>query len=254
MNQNKIAPVYVFASSLSGIQDSESARFASHYLGAEAGISSGPNGQTYALPCQGAHGQPLSLTDLTGHVNAFLDYASQHPEQAFQIARLACGADGYDDLQVAKLFAQAPSNCSLPGLWVQLLGSRVPARVLVYDPGLHLKDREWQKSVRQYLRANLPLWDTDEAEIVTVGTAEMQTEYAAAADALRLRHHPISADSARYGRDADIAAELDAIWFSTHLLTIIDFETTADSRVVRITGAATRNGLHIDQLDSSGLG
>ena len=47
-------------------------------------------------------------------------------------------------------------------------------------------------------------------------------------------------DEKVYGEDASIAAEFQAVWYATHVLSVADFEQTAKPEQMRIMRAAAR--------------
>jgi len=60
----------------------------------------------------------------------------------------------------------------------------------------------------------------------------------------------IGASEAYYGRNAQLAAEHRAVWYSTHMLSIFDFDMTAQPQQIRLMTGATRGGLLVDQIDA----
>jgi hypothetical protein len=155
---------------------------------------------------------------------------------------------------MARLFAGAPPNCQLPGVWLRLNDPRQPVRLLLFDPGAHLKTPAAQEQLGRYLALNAPLWNAPAVELVSVGPARAIVANDAAARRLGLRHRVIGASEQAFGRDAPLVAEVRAVWYATHFLSIYDFDQTALPQQVRITGFATRGGLAIDQLDANTLG
>ena len=79
--------------------------------GAVYGQPEGIQGQAYAIPTDG-----VSYDKLVGHIRAFIQYASEHPETRFLVTRIGCGTAGYDETQIAPLFVQATrlENVLLP--------------------------------------------------------------------------------------------------------------------------------------------
>ncbi len=59
----------------------------------------------------------------------------------------------------------------------------------------------------------------------------------------------MGANDSYYGRDSVLAAEAKAVWYSTHFLSLCDFDQTAQPSQIRITGTAVSGGLHMDQID-----
>ena len=114
---------FVFGSNLSGLHAGGAAKAASMYYGAVWGIAEGITGQSYAIPTVKAQiAGPLPLADIEAAVKRFLHHAATHPEDQFFVTRIGCVLAGYDDSQIAPMFASAPFNCSLPDTWAELVG------------------------------------------------------------------------------------------------------------------------------------
>ena len=110
-------PVFVFGSNLAGRHGKGAALFARHNRGAVYGVGRGPTGNAYALPTKDANLATLSLDEIQGHVNDFLDYARAHPELTFEVTKIGCGLAGYSESDISPMFAGAPGNCMLPQNW-----------------------------------------------------------------------------------------------------------------------------------------
>jgi hypothetical protein len=246
----KAEPVYVFGTDLGGRHEQDSALVAVRLHGAEAGKGSGATGNAYAIPYRNTRLELLPLDVIGNYTESFLRHAASQADTRFQVARFACETGAYGDSEMARLFKGAPRNCRLPGLWARSLDPRLPVRLLVFDPGAHLKDERWQAALQRYLNLNVPLWNAPSVELVSSGTARGVVAADAAARKLGLKHRVIAANEAYYGRNAQFAVEYLAIWYATHLLAIIDFEQTADPQQIRVMGAATRGGLAVDQIDT----
>ena len=110
--------VFVFGSNISGSHSGGAAAFAVKNFGARVGVSSGLQGQSYAIPTVGC-----SLHDIGLYVNEFIDYAIRHPDLTFYVTAIGCGAAGYKVLQISPLFRRALkiSNIVLPKLFVDSL-------------------------------------------------------------------------------------------------------------------------------------
>jgi hypothetical protein len=242
--------IYVFGSDLAGAHDKDTAAFAALVHGAEPGTASGPTGNAYAVPYRNSSRVLLSLDVIKNYVDTFLTYAQENRETAFQVARFGCESDAHDDEAMARMFQKAPKNCQLPGLWTRVLDPKQPARLLVFDPGAHLTDAKWQERLRQYLSLNAPLWNAPAVEIVSVGSARAIVANQAGAQSLKLKHRVFGPNEAYYGKNAAMAAETKAIWYATHVLSMFDFEITAQPQQIRIMSIATRGGLLVDQLDT----
>ena len=243
-------PVFVYGSDLAGTHDQDSASLAIRFHGAEVGTWSGPTGNSYVIPyLDSTQRFPLPIDVIKNYVDPFILYAENHPKLNFQIARFACDAGAHTDELIARLFAKAPKNCELPGVWSCVLDSKQPARLLVFDPGAHLGEEEWQSQFEQYLAINAPLWDFPAVEIVSVGNPGAIAANTVVAKKLDFMHRIFSPNEAYYGKNAGIAAECNAVWYATHVLSISDFSQTAEPQQMRVVRAAARAGLELDQLD-----
>lgn len=109
--------VFVFGSNLAGRHGLGAALHAKHHHGAQRGICIGRCGQSYAIPTKGWEMETLPLVEIATYVKDFILYAERHPETKFFVTRIGCGLAGYADYQIAPMFADAPSNCTLPEEW-----------------------------------------------------------------------------------------------------------------------------------------
>jgi len=243
--------VYVYGSDLAGAQQGDSASLAVHAFGASPAQVSGTSGHAYALPCANSAGEPFEVGVLKNYVQTFLAHARVHERTPFHVTRLTRETGQSAETRMAGLFAGAPANCQLPGLWSAILDARQPTRLLIFDPGARLAEAVWQQRLQRYLALNQPLWGTSSVELVSVGLARTLVANDAAARKLGLGHRVIGANESAFGRLATGVAEHKAIWYATRLLCIVDFDQTAQPQQVRMMGAATRNGLPIDQLDTA---
>lgn len=123
--------VMVFGSNLAGRHGRGAAKDAAQYAGAEMGVGEGPTGKAYALPTKDKALYVRDLSSIGSSVRRFLAYAAEMPHQTFMLTRIGCGLAGYTDQQMAPMFAAAPSNVRLPGLWLRQLGRLERARVIV---------------------------------------------------------------------------------------------------------------------------
>ena len=111
--------IFVFGSNLSGFHGGGAAKAAHHHYGAQWGVGVGPTGRCYALPTVKHHiSGPLLLDDIESFIWRFLEYARANLNtQKFFVTRVGCGLAGYEDKDIAPMFADAPANCSLPDTW-----------------------------------------------------------------------------------------------------------------------------------------
>ena len=108
MDENE---VFVFGSNTRGIHDGGASFTAVQYFGAIVGQSEGPQGQSYAIPTDGA-----SLSDIQASVNNLIVYAKAHPHLTFLVTEIGCGTAGYHPMEIAPMFTDAVSvpNIYLP--------------------------------------------------------------------------------------------------------------------------------------------
>lgn len=111
----------MFGSNTAGRHGKGAALHALKSCGAEYGKGEGPQGRSYAIPTKDGRLKSLDLGLIHSHVQNFIDYAKSHPEQLFQITPIGCGLAGYKPYQIAPFFRNAPENCWLPDLFVELL-------------------------------------------------------------------------------------------------------------------------------------
>ena len=107
----KADEVFVFGSNLAGMHGGGAAFAAYRKFGAVWGCGVGHQGQSYAIPTmQGG------VETIQPYVDAFIDYVKAHPELFFLVTRIGCGIAGFDDTEIAPLFAGARGidNICLP--------------------------------------------------------------------------------------------------------------------------------------------
>lgn len=111
--------IFVFGSNTRGIHDGGASFTAVQYFGAIVGQPEGPQGQSYAIPTDGA-----SLSDIQASVNNLIVYAKAHPHLTFLVTEIGCGTAGYHPMEIGPMFMDAVSvpNIYLPMLfWKQLI-------------------------------------------------------------------------------------------------------------------------------------
>ena len=150
---------------------------------------------------------------------------------------------------MARLFVKAPDNCRLPGSWSCFFNAAQPARLLVFDPSAQVNKDVWRSQFEQYLALNAPLWGVPAVELVSVGNARAIVANDQVAKQLDLKHRVFGPNEAYYGTNAVVAAEYQAVWYATHVLSVADFNQTAHPEQMRIMRTAARAGLQVDQLD-----
>lgn len=113
--------VFVFGSNLAGMHGGGAARVAMQHFGAVWGKGVGLQGQSYAIPTmQGG------VETIKPYVDEFILFAREHSELLFYVTRIGCGIAGFEDYEIAPLFAAALTveNIVLPKSFVDILQSR----------------------------------------------------------------------------------------------------------------------------------
>ncbi len=109
--------VFVFGSNLAGRHGKGAALYARQFHGAKYGVGQGPTGNAYAIPTKDYDLDTLDLYMIASYVEDFIAYAKAHPDLVFEVTRVGCGLAGYNDSDIAPMFAKAPANCVLPKGW-----------------------------------------------------------------------------------------------------------------------------------------
>lgn len=115
LNANEI---FVFGSNLSGSHGGGAARIAVEKFGAIWGQGVGLQGQCYAIPTmQGG------VETIKPYVDEFIAFAQQHQEFDFLVTRIGCGIAGFQDAEIAPLFAGCVNleNVALPNSFWKIL-------------------------------------------------------------------------------------------------------------------------------------
>jgi hypothetical protein len=116
-----MAIVYVFASNLEGRHGKGSALEARLKWGAIYGQGEGRQGNSYGIPTKKTPYITLPLDIIQQHVEKFIEYSKNHPEDFFNVVKIGCGLAGYSDQQIAPFFEKSPSNVNLHNDWKSYL-------------------------------------------------------------------------------------------------------------------------------------
>ncbi len=110
--------VFVFGSNTWGYHDGGAAALAMERFGAQLGIGSGLQGQSYAIPTM-----PGGINRLTEQVMTFFEFANVHQGLRFLVTPIGCGCAGFQPEEVAPLFLEAMhlDNIVLPDAFSNLL-------------------------------------------------------------------------------------------------------------------------------------
>jgi hypothetical protein len=112
--------VFVFGSNLAGRHGGGAALEAAR-RGFPYGLGAGYAWGCYAIPTKDCDVQTLPLPVIELYVRQFLLYAHVSPS-TFQVTRVGCGLAGYEDKQIAPMFALSPHNCEFDLAWDPYLG------------------------------------------------------------------------------------------------------------------------------------
>jgi hypothetical protein len=223
--------VFVFGSNRQGIHGAGAAWFASRYRGAQAGQGEGLSGQSYALPTKHTpHDSSPDLDLLRESVARFLDFAQARPWLSFLVTRVGCGLAGFTDAQVAPLFAQAPANCFLPGIWRQ---NHFP---LIVAGSRGISETETARHLDEQVSPDF------RGEIVS-GMAQgvdLGGRHWARARGLSVVEAPALWN--RYGRAAGPIRNQWMAWYATHLIALWDGESHGTQHMIR---TAESDGLDV---------
>lgn len=118
-----MSSIFVFGSNLAGRHGKGSALAARQLHGAIYGQGIGRQGMSYGIPTKDHSIQTLPLTTIAGHVANFITYATEHPELHFNVVRLGCVLAGWRNEDIAPMFRNAPSNCTLDAAWVAIIAN-----------------------------------------------------------------------------------------------------------------------------------
>lgn len=109
--------IFVFGSNLAGRHGKGAALEARLRYGAIYGQGLGRQGNSFGIPTKDGNLKVLPLSAIQFYVNRFIEYAKYNKNLAFLITRVGCGLAGYQDSEIAPMFKNCPSNCTLPQEW-----------------------------------------------------------------------------------------------------------------------------------------
>lgn len=110
--------IFVFGSNTEGRHGKGAALDALTYFGAERGVASGPQGQSFAIITKDLRSTKHPSVDpctIAHQIMGLYIYAMQHPEKKFYVAYSGNGINlnGYSNEDMAKLFA-GPNYIEIP--------------------------------------------------------------------------------------------------------------------------------------------
>lgn len=103
--------IFVFGSNVEGKHDGGASRFALENFGAVYSQAEGPQGQSYAIPTDGA-----TEKEINEAVQRFIKYAKKRSDLTFLVTKIGCGAAHYTPYIIAPMFEDAVNmkNIKLP--------------------------------------------------------------------------------------------------------------------------------------------
>lgn len=113
--------IFVFGSNLAGRHGKGAALHAKLHCGAVTGQGEGLQGRSYGIPTKDHKLRTLPLASIATHVQRFVRFAAQNPHMEFELTPIGCGLAGYDPLQIAPLFVDAPDNVELPDSFAPII-------------------------------------------------------------------------------------------------------------------------------------
>ncbi len=116
--------VFTFGGNLLGKHSKGAAKQAMTW-GAIFGRAAGIQGRTYSIPTKGKSMKViLTVVQIKPFVDAYIEYARQHPELTFLTTSIGCGLSKYKPKDIAPLFERAIEldNIHLPAKFWHKLG------------------------------------------------------------------------------------------------------------------------------------
>ncbi|MFO1435375.1 MAG: hypothetical protein U1F34_03025 [Gammaproteobacteria bacterium] len=241
-------PVLVFESNLAGQHGKGTSFLAEKCHGAVAGKGWGLQGSSYAIPVFDKDLMPVSATILSNYVQSFLKHAESTPQQRFRVTALGFGNPNISQAELVKMFARAPSNCMLPGRWLELLSKLDSVRLIILDAAGALSSEKVQQKLDDYFSINAPLWTSKAVEIVSAGSPQSTMANDQYARARKYRHRIVNVNESFYRNYLNQAREDMAVWYSTRILNIAEPDQTSQGSTLRILQSAIRAGLEIEDI------
>ncbi len=221
----------VFGSNVAGLHREANAAFVVRHFGAQEGRWNGPVGASYAIPYRSNKLELLPVDVIKRYVDLFVARARAQPQSSFRITRFACGTGQHPDDAMSSLFRLIPSNCALNAIWQRQLEPWRGPRIILSDLIDGMRSQEAQRKMRHLLEDKHAA--TDNGEIVSIdGLSNLRMDEALSR-VLVFEHRIVRADLTRYGAHAGMAAEVETVWASTHLISI--------ASPARCTGRARRS-------------
>lgn len=123
--------IFVFGSTLRGAHRGGAAKMAVEKFGAVMGQGKGLQGQSYAIPSM-----LKTVSQMQPYVTEFIKFARHNSQWKFYVTKIGCGRAGFDEKDVAPLFADALElgNVYLPESFVEILQGVAAAKAEGVEP------------------------------------------------------------------------------------------------------------------------
>lgn len=249
MSETPKDSVWVFESSLGGEHADGSAALAVRCHGAKEGVGSGACGSSYALQTRDDEHVLIPKNEIEDHALEFRDYVTAHPELKFRILPCSRKKTDTEHAAFADLLRNVPTNCELTGRMLEILGRLKTVRIILLDANIRMVNTDARKqALDQYFAANEGLWNAEQIEIVSLGTAHTLVANDKYAKGRNYNHRIFNADSDVYGNDADEVRQMLSVAYSTKLICIDDPAGTSTAARVSAIQLAACAGLEIDAV------
>jgi len=240
--------IWVFESNLGGHHLKGATAIALECHGAEEDKYSGAAGTSYALPTRGDDGQLLGWDTMKSHVRVLFDYARKHPQLRFRILASSQKKSTEEHRRFADLLRNAPANCELPGRLLEILDRLTTVRIILLDANVRMVAEDRKRVLDQYFAANAGLWDADQIEIVSLGSAQSIVANDKYAKGRGYRHRIINVDAEVYRGHAGLAREQLSVTYATKLVCLNDPTGTSTGTQIGAIHLAACAGLEIDEV------
>lgn len=118
-----INDVFVFASNINGIHNTDIAKKAVSKYGAKEGCGLGPHRNSFAIPILDDKLKILDLDSIKSNIDQFKLFAEVCPIKKFYISSITKGIDETISRTIIQFFIGSPNNCIFPKDWNDILGN-----------------------------------------------------------------------------------------------------------------------------------
>lgn len=152
--------IYTFNTNQLGIHNTVSAKIAQHFFGARRGSGEGLFGCSYAISTNDFNGCGMSLQNIKGHIQRFLDTCEMFPHLHFFVTKVGSGLTGYKESSIIEIFNELYptyeklfiSNVTLPTSWQIHLGLIDQQRYTIVAGSRSIEDYNLVQSILNQTR------------------------------------------------------------------------------------------------------